>query len=68
MRKSDVLGYKPLTVPFGSPQITHGLYRGRTRVSTVREQQVTASFPLNYVSKFKSYVTENTVRLHYKDW
>jgi len=68
MSKSEVLGYRPLTVPFGSPQITHGLNRCRTRVSKVKEQQLTAWFPLNYVSKFNSYVTENTVRLHYKDW
>jgi len=67
MRKSEVLGYKSLTVPFGSQQTTHGPNRSRTRVSTVREQQLTAWFPLNYVSKFNSHVTENTVRLHYKD-
>jgi hypothetical protein len=67
MGKSEILGYKPVTVPFGSSQITHGLNRGRNRVSTVREQQLTAWFPLNYVSKFSSYVTENTVRLHDKD-
>jgi len=28
MGKGEILGYKPVTVPSGSPQIPHGLNRG----------------------------------------
>jgi hypothetical protein len=40
--KTEVLGEKPVPVPFCSPQIPHGPTRDRTRASAVRGRQLTA--------------------------
>jgi hypothetical protein len=36
------LGEKPVPVPLGPPQISHGLTRDRTRASAVRGRRLTA--------------------------
>jgi hypothetical protein len=41
--KSEVLGEKPVPVPFRPPQIPHGLTRDRTRASAVGGRRLTAS-------------------------